>query len=80
LRGITFPVCQQSAENPGKTLDCEQRAAPGAAVNVKNAPIADDPPAVVDPHLAAVIVAWPQLSTPIREGILAMVNAVKAKP
>jgi hypothetical protein len=64
-------------EIPGKTAVSEERAAPGAAVDAENGPSSTDPPALVDPQLAAIIIAWPQLSNSIRAGILALVNAAK---
>ena len=55
------------AENPEKTRDSEQGAAPGAAGTAPNLPS--------DPVLQRVIDAWQQLPEAVRVGILAMVDS-----
>jgi hypothetical protein len=71
LRGITFPVCQQSPETPEKTAVCEACAARGAAVDAENAALT----AIADPHLAAIVRAWPTLPDALKSGIVAMIQA-----
>jgi hypothetical protein len=69
-----FPAYQHFAEYTVKNAACEQRAAPGATVDVEIEKFLPAQPVPVDPHLAAVTAAFPMLPDAIKAGTLAMVG------
>ena len=54
-------------ENPEENARFGKSAAQGAAVAVQNASM--------DPQLQAIIERWPDLSEPVKAGIVAMIHA-----
>lgn len=59
--------------NAGKDADCSRGAPESAPMAAAEAPAT--PPIPVDPGLAAVVAAWPELPPAIRAGVVAMVKA-----
>ena len=54
-------------ENTEENASFGESAAQGAAVGAENA--------AIDPHLQAIVERWPDLSEPVKAGIVALVRA-----